>query len=125
GGLSTCARLFASRADRGGKLVWPLGHELYLRNLVGAVCAERCWRRPHFARISSGGGVARQDPKFRWRLGRRRHQLPARIPRARERAEHGLANGLGSARPDGGRGERATPRPSPDPPTPTPAGPPR
>ena len=42
-------------------------------------------------------------PESRWRLGRRRDKLPARLPGPRGCAEHGIADRMGAARPDGCR----------------------
>ena len=94
-----CAR--TQRAGR--KLVRPLGHELHLRHLVGAVRAQCRGRRPRARRKSASAVdwlVAIQNAGRR--LGRGRHELQARLPRLRAGAEHRLADRLGAARPDGG-----------------------
>ena len=51
---------------------------------------------------AQGRRLAGLDPERGRRLGRGRHQLQARLPRLRGGAEHGLADRLGAARPDGG-----------------------
>ena len=52
---------------------------------------------------AQGGGLAAVDPEQRWRLGRGRRQLPARLSSGyRACADHGVANGMGLACADGG-----------------------
>ena len=63
----------------GGVLVRPLGPELRLRHLVGAVRAQRRRGRPSGPDDAQGGGLAGVDPERRWRLGRGCHQLPTRL----------------------------------------------
>ena len=57
--------------QRGRQLVRPLGHELHLRHLVGAVRAQRRRRRPRRARDPEGGGVARRASRTRMAAGAR------------------------------------------------------
>ena len=95
-------RLSAPHAAGRGQLVRPLGHELHLRHLVGAVRAQRRRRRSRRAGDAQGGGLAGRDPERRRRLGRGRHELQARLPRLRAGAEHRVADRLGAARADGG-----------------------
>ena len=63
-----------------GSLVRPLGPELYLWNLVGAVRAQCGRRQPPGPDDPQGGGLARLDPEPRRRLGRGCGQLPDRLP---------------------------------------------
>ena len=97
-------RLSPAHAAAGRQLVRPLGHELHLRHLVGAVRAQCRRRRSRGAGDAQGGGLARRHPECRWRLGRGRHELQARLQGLRARAEHRVADRLGAARPDGGGG---------------------
>ena len=96
-----------ARAGARRQLVWPVGHELHLRNLVGA---RRPQRRGHRAR----------SPEVRravdWLLARQhRMEAGAKVasptcPRGaarRSAVQHAVADGLGLARPDGGGAGRA------------------
>ena len=56
--------------------------------------------------MQQGRRLAGRDPEPGRRMGRGRHQLQARLPRLRTRAEHGVTDRLGAARPDGGRSHR-------------------
>ena len=105
------------RSGEGRKLVRPLGHELHLRNLVGAMRAGD--RRPGSA-IGAGAPrrrVARQriqNADGGW--GESGEQLQARLQGLRARAQHRLADGLGAARADGGgRGRSSRPSPAASP----------
>ena len=70
----------------GGELVRPLGHELHLRHLVGAVRAQRRGRRSRRgAEIPQGGRLAGAHPEPGRRLGRGRRELQARLSRLRAR----------------------------------------
>src|SRR4051812_39872364 len=84
-------------------MVWPLGPELHLRNLVGAVCAQRRWRRSPGPDDAQGCGLAGVDPEQGWRLGRGCRQLSAGLQGVRGRAGDPLPNGRGVAWADGGR----------------------
>ncbi len=59
------------------QLVWPLGHELHIRNLVGVVRA----RRNRYGSVGAGNSQRRRlpdiDPERRRRLGRRQCELQA------------------------------------------------
>ena len=72
-------RLSAADSGEGWQLVRPLGHELHLRNLVGALRAE-C-RRPGSAsrRDAQRRRVARTRSRTGRRLGRRGRELQARL----------------------------------------------
>ena len=67
------ARLPRARADGGRKLVRPLGRELHLRHLVGALRAERGRPRRDGAQRAQGGGLAGRHPERGRRLGRGLH----------------------------------------------------
>ena len=95
-------RLSAPHPARGGVVVRPLGAELHLWHLVGAVRAERRRRRPSGPDDSQGGGLAGLDPECGRRLGRGCRQLPAGLQGIRGRALDRLANGMGLAWADGG-----------------------
>ena len=101
-------RLSAPDPARGGVVVWPLGAELHLRHLVGAVRAQCRRRRPPGPDDPQGGGLAGVDPEPGRRLGRGCHQLQARLPGIRGRPHHRLANGMGLAWSDGGGRGRAS-----------------
>src|SRR5579862_1202255 len=58
-----CGRLPAPHAACGGQLVRPLGHELHLRHLVGAVRAQCSRHRSRRAGNAQGGGLAGGDPE--------------------------------------------------------------
>ncbi len=76
-------RLSARDPARRRQLVRPLGHELHLRRLVGAVRAQ-CGRARRAGRHGPPRRrLADRDPESRRRLGRGRHELQARIPRLR------------------------------------------
>ncbi len=69
----------APHPARGRVVVWPLGPELHLRHLVGAVrtqCRGCRARRPD---VSESGRVAAVDPEQRRRLGRGCRQLSTRL----------------------------------------------
>ena len=73
-------RLSAPHPAAGRLLVRPLGHELHLRHLVGAVRAQRRRPRRHDdPMIAQGRRLAARDPERRWRLGRGRRELQARL----------------------------------------------
>ena len=96
-------RMDPARPVTRGKLVRPLGHELHLRHLVGAVRAQRRGRRSQRPDGAQGGELARLDPERRRRLGRGRGELQARLQGLRSGTQHRLANGMGLAWLDGGR----------------------
>ena len=77
GGGRDC--LSAPHPARGGVVVRPLGPELHLRNLVGAVGAQCRRGRPPGPDDAQGGGLAGFDPEQGRRLGRGCGQLPARL----------------------------------------------
>ena len=79
--MSARHRLSAPHPAGGRQLVWPLGHELHLRHLVGAVRAQRRRSRSWRGGDAQGGELARGDPERRRRLGRGRRQLQARLSR--------------------------------------------
>jgi len=84
-----------------GLLVWPLGHELHLWDLVGPVRPQHGRGRPRGSDDAQGGRLAGLDPEPGRRLGRGRRQLPARLQRLGGRPLDRLANGMGLACPDG------------------------
>src|SRR5262249_7773706 len=92
-------RLSAARAGARRVLVRPLGHQLHLRHLVGALRLQRLRRGSAGAAHPQGGGVAEGVPAVRRRLGRGRRDL-LEGPQGFRAREHGLADGLGGARPD-------------------------
>ena len=96
-------RLPAGRAASRRQLVRPLGRQLHLRHLVHADGLQRGQLRSRPCRGASGRRLAHGDPERRRRLGRGRQWLCARLQRIRGGAEHRVADGLGTARPDGGR----------------------
>src|SRR6266850_62723 len=87
-------------------MVWPLGPELHLRNLVGAVGAQCRRDRPPGRRDAQGSGLAGLNPEQGWRLGRGCCQLSAGLQGIRGCPVDLLANGMGLAWTDGGRGGR-------------------
>ena len=99
----TRRRLPSERPGEGWKLVRPLGHELYLRHVVGALRAERRRRKPFLARHAARRGLAYFDPKRGWGLGRGWLKLQARLQRLRKISEHGVANVMGASGADGRR----------------------
>ena len=90
----------------GRQLVRPLGHELHLRHLVGAVRAECRRFRPRAPDDAQGGGLAVsiQNADGGWGEDGVSYKLDYH---GYERgAEHVVADGMGAARADGGgRGE--------------------
>ena len=96
--IAARTRLSSPHPARRRQLVRPLGHELHLRHMVGAVLPQCRRARSGFPDHAQGGRLARLHPECRRRLGRGRHQLQARLPRLRERAEHRLADRLGADR---------------------------
>ena len=101
-------RLSAPDAARGRKLVRPLGHELHLWNLVGALRAERRRRRSCGAGNAQSRELARRDSEQRWRLGRGWFELQARLSRLRTCAVDGVTDRVGAARPHGGGRDRSS-----------------
>ena len=104
----------SARLRRGGRLpdrgsgsrrllVRPLGHELHLWHLVGAVRPERRRGRSRVAHSAASRRMAHDDPERRRRLGRGRVELRPRLSRLRAGSQHGLADLLGRAGPDGCR----------------------
>ena len=79
----------------GGKLVRPLGHELHLRHLVGAVRAQCGRRRSRRADGPQGGRLARSRSRTRTAAGARTARATSsttaatRRRRARRRKRHG------------------------------------
>ena len=73
-------------AAAGRQLVRPLGHELHLRHLVGAVRAQRRRRRPRGADDAQGGRLAGRDPERGRRLGRGRRRATSSTTRGYEPA---------------------------------------
>ena len=86
------------------------GLNLHLRHLVGAVCAQRRWRRSPGPDDAQGCGLAGLDPEQGWRLGRGCRQLSAGLQGIRGRSVDLLANGMGLAWTDGGRRGRKSGR---------------
>ena len=68
-------RLHSERPGTGWKLVWPLGHELHLRHMVGALRVECCRHQPFLARHAARRRLASFHSKRRWRMGRGRLEL--------------------------------------------------
>src|SRR6516225_1950237 len=101
-------RLLAAHAACRGQLVRPLGHELHLRHLVGAVRAQCRRRRSRRAGNAQGGELADQNSERGRRMGRGRLKLQARLPRQRARAVDRFANRLGAARPYGRGRDRSS-----------------
>jgi hopanoid-associated phosphorylase len=99
--------LSLARAGAGRVLVRPLGHQLHLRYLVGAVRAQCRRRGPCVSRHAEGEGLSRLEAERRRRLGRGRHQLLRRPSRRRQRLDR-VTDRLGGARPDGGRRRRSS-----------------
>ena len=95
------AGLPAARAGGGRKLVRPLGHELHLRHVVGAVRAERGRRAARRSGGAARGGLAGLGAARRRRLGRGRGKLRRRAARPLQ-GEHAEPDRLGGARADGG-----------------------
>ena len=71
------AGLSGARAGTGRQLVRPLGRQLHLRDLVGALRAERGRDRSRRAGGAQGGRLAGRDPEPRRRLGRGLRELRA------------------------------------------------
>ena len=95
-------RLAAARAGAGRKLVRPLGHQLPVRDVVGAVRAERGRGAAGGSGDAPGGRVPARDAAGRRRLGRGQRELRRR--RARPLLpQQPVADRLGAARPDGRR----------------------
>ena len=88
-------RLARARPVTGGKLVRPLGHELHLRHLVGAVRAQCGRRRSPGADGPQGGGLARSRSRIRTAAGARTARATSSTTRAtrqhpaRRRKRHG------------------------------------
>ncbi len=101
-------RISAPDPACGGVVVRPLGAELYLRHLVGAVRAQRRRGGPAGPRDPQGGQLAAVDPERGRRLGRGCHQLPTRLQGIRGCPHHRLANGMGLAWTDGSGRDRAS-----------------
>ena len=95
-------RLSAPHPARGRLVVRPLGAELHLRHLVGAVCAKCRRGRSPGPDDPQGGRLAGLDPESGRRLGRGCRQLPARLQGIRAGAVDVFANGMGFAWTDGG-----------------------
>ena len=80
-----------------GQLVRPLGHELHLRHLVGALRAQRRRDRPAVSTVHAPRRrLARRHPERGRRLGRGRRELQARLCRLRACPEHAVADRLGA-----------------------------
>ena len=97
------ARLSSTRAAGGRQLVRPLGRQLRLWHLVGAVRAERGRPRRDRSVRAQGGRLADRHPERGRRLGRGLQQLQARLSWLRAGAVHRVADRLGAAGFDGGR----------------------
>src|SRR6516225_6191264 len=95
-------RVSAPHPASRGLVVRPLGHELHLRHLVGAVRAQRGRRQPPGSDDPQGGRLAGLGPESGWRLGRGRRQLSPRLQRPRARPQYRIANSMGPAGADGG-----------------------
>jgi len=79
-----------------------LGHELHLRDVVGAVRVQRRRREPAGAANQACREVAGIHEQSRRRMGRARLQLRTRPSRTRAGAQHRVTDGVGAARVDGG-----------------------
>ena len=91
------------------QLVRPLGHELHLRHLVGAVRAQRRRRRSRRAGNAQGGELARSPSRTPTAAGARTAQATSSTTAATSaRRQHRVTNRLGAARPDGGRRRRSS-----------------
>src|SRR5512134_3745306 len=88
-------RLPAEGAGGGRLLVRPLGYQLHLRHLVGAVRAQRGRRARRSSGDPQGRGVAQGQATRGWRLGRRRRVLLGRPAARRGQGIHALADCLG------------------------------
>ena len=107
------ARLSAARAGSRRQLVRPLGHQLHLRHLVGAGRAQRRRHRSRRRRKSAARSPGCSPGSARMAAGARTRQSywPG-MPAWRGALQHGLADRLGVARPDGrGRGRQPGRRP--------------
>ena len=96
-------RLPAPDATGRRQLVRPLGHELHLRHLVGAVRAQRRGRRPRRAGNAQGGGTGSSRSRTPTAAGARTARATSSTISGYEQApSHRVADRLGAARPDGG-----------------------
>ena len=75
-------RLCARRPDGRWLVVRPLGRQLHLRHLVGALRAQRRRGRPAVRTRAPRGELARIHPEPRWRLGRGLRKLRPRLSAA-------------------------------------------
>ena len=81
----------------------------YIYGTWSVLCALNAASVPHDApEMRRAVELACVHPEPRRRLGRGRDELQARLSRPRTRAEHGVANRLGVARPHGGRRSRSS-----------------
>src|SRR5208337_1771226 len=101
-GGETRDRMAQAKSVAGGRLVGTLGHQLYLRHLLGAVGLARDRRRYQRAVDQAGGPVAQVEAESRRRLGRE-PAVGQRSRVARARKQHGVADGVGADRIDRGR----------------------
>ena len=99
GGARAASPILRKRAGGRRLLVRPLGHQLHLRHLVGAVRAERR-RRGHAERryIRKAVDWLKCAPAARRRLGRGRRELLGRKARRVPRHSTAVADRLGGAR---------------------------
>ncbi len=89
------------------QLVRPLGGQLHLRHVVGAVRAQ-CRRADRQRGGAARGGLADRNPEPGRRLGRELRQLRPRPHGPCPGGEPRVADGVGAARADGGGGGRAS-----------------
>ena len=107
-GAAAAARLSAARAGAGRQLVRALGQQLHLRNLVGARGLQRRAESNPSApemRRAAAWLRARQRADGGW--GESRGFILAGRTAWRSPLQHGVADRLGVARPDGCRRDRA------------------
>ena len=101
-------RLSAPDPACGGVMVRPLGAELHLRHLVGAVRAQCRRRRPSGPDDAQGRGLAGRRSRTRTAAGARMPSATGSTTRDSRAPHHRLANGMGLAWPDGGGRGRAS-----------------
>ena len=90
------------RAGGGRLVVRPLGHQLCLWHLVGAL-RPQCRRRGHAGAVDPAGRrLAHRPSASGWRMGRGQRKLLAGRAQCRL-SVHRIPDGLGGSRADGGR----------------------
>ena len=101
-------RLSAPDAARRRQLVRPLGHELHLRHLVGAVRAQRRRRRLTTRRRCARRRIGSPPSRTTTAAGARTAQATSSTTAATSGAVDRVTDRLGAARPDGGRRGRSS-----------------